>query len=258
MDTETLDLERAARSPTIAQLVTALAAAQGAFPLIPRDREVKVQPRKRDDGTYPPPYFFTYAPLATILEKVRPALAANGLALSQSVVVVNEKGHEAVRTVLYHASGEFLANETPLFVGKADNASQGYASGLTYARRYGVTTLLCIAADDDDDAGGTEDDDADRQRANAGRNGPRGSNKPAGKPPVQQPQERKPQDLDKERSPAAEGAPLAPGPKRLLDAKAKAAGLDEAGLAAKYPQGITMANLNTVLAELSALANGGE
>src|SRR5690606_32371024 len=148
---EQQNLERAARSESIAQVAAALAAAQGEIPTIPRDRTVTIQPKpkRKQDGTeyWPQPYSYTYTPLPTILEKVRPALAKNGLALTQSVVVVNDKGHEAVRTMLLHSSGEFLANETPLFVAGGDNASQGYASGMTYARRYGVTALLCIAAD---------------------------------------------------------------------------------------------------------------
>lgn len=249
--------ERAARSPSIANLVAALATAQGAFPLIPRDRTVTVQPKpkRKPDGTeyWPQPYSFNYAPLATVLDKVRPQLAANGLALTQSVVP-DGKG-ESVRTVLYHSSGEFLANETPLFVGSSDNQSQGYASGLTYARRYGVTTLLCLAADDDDDANGTDDDEADRQRMNAGRGG-KGPNKPAPqREPVRQPEARKAADKGEAKAPpAADGAPLAAGPQRLLDAKMKAAGLTPEQVTERFGV-VTMANLNATLAELSDLAN---
>ena len=224
---ELVDADRATRSPTIGRVVTALAKAQGAFPLIPRDRNVTVQPKpkRRQDGTeyWPNPYTYSYAPLPTILEKVRPALAENELALAQLVVVVNDKGHEAVRTVLYHSSGEFLANETPLFVAGGDNASQGYASGLTYARRYGVTTLLCIAADDDDDAENAAGED--QERATSGRRAPNAHKGPAkAATPPKAPQARKP---------AAPAAPatghsfpgLSEGKARILAAKVMAAGV---------------------------------
>lgn len=246
---EQQNLERAARSESISQVAAALAAAQGQFPLIPRDRTVTVRPRARkgqDGNSYQPPsYSFTYAPLSTVLEKVRPALAEHGLALTQSVVVVNDKGHEAVRTMLLHSSGEFLANETPLFVAGSDNASQGYASGMTYARRYGVTALLCIAADDDDDAEGVGD--AEPQRANAGR-------QPQAKAAPATPQARaKAPPQDQQQGPAT---PLSAGPQRLLEAKAKAAGLSLDEVRDRFGE-VTMANLNDTLTALADLANGG-
>lgn len=246
---EQQNLERAARSESIAQVAAALAAAQGEFPTIPRDRTVTIQPKpkRRQDGTeyWPQPYSYTYAPLPTILEKVRPAMAKNGLALTQSVVVVNDKGHEAVRTMLLHSSGEFLANETPLFVAGSDNASQGYASGMTYARRYGVTALLCIAADDDDDAEAAGD--AEPQRLNAGR-------KPQGKAAPATPQAKaKAPPQDQQQGPAT---PLSAGPQRLLEAKAKAAGLTLEEVAQRFGE-VTMANLNDTLTALTELANGG-
>lgn len=228
-------------SPTIAKVAAALAAAQGEFPLIPRDRTVTVVSRKqREDGSRAQ-YTFSYAPLATVLEKVRPALAKHELALTQAVVP-DGKG-ESVRTVLIHSSGEYLANETPLFASASDNASQGYASGLTYARRYGVTTLLCVAADDDDDGNGT-DDDAGRERVNAGR-APQGRTRPA-KPAPAMPQARS----------DAAPAPLSDGPRRLLEVKAKAAGLTVEEVEARFGP-VNMGNLNATLAALAELAGGG-
>lgn len=145
------------QSDSVAQVAAALAAAQGVFPIIPKDRTVTV--RMKSGGSYT----FAYAPLDTILSCVRPALAANGLALVQGVVS-NQAGAEFVRTTLMHSSGEWLSNDQPLFSGSGENASQAFGGGTTYARRYGVTALLCLAADDDNDA---SDAQAERPRAAA-------------------------------------------------------------------------------------------
>lgn len=241
-------------SEHFAQVATALATAQGAFPPIPRDRTVTVVSRRqRDDGSRAQ-YTFSYAPLNTILEKIRPALAANGLALAQSVVV-NAEGAEFVRTMLLHSSGEWLANETPIFTSGADNASQAYASGLTYARRYGVSTLLVLAADDDDD--GNANEDGERFKRPAQAPGGRGGRQSA--PPRQRPEapaEPRAKDAAAD-APAGEGAPLTTGAQRLLEAKAKAAGLTPEQVTAEYGT-VTLANLNEVLAKLGARAQDAQ
>jgi hypothetical protein len=63
---------------------------------------------------------------------------------------------------LRHASGETLKNLIPIFV--RDDGPQAYGSALTYARRYGVTLLLCISADDDDDGNAAEGNNAEVTR----------------------------------------------------------------------------------------------
>lgn len=177
-------------SGSIVNIATALSKAQGAFPTIPRDRTVTVRMRSRD-GQPGGQYSFRYAPLETILEKTRPHLAANELALVQAVVAEPVDGGgvvELLRTTLLHSSGEWLACDVPIFHGTGDNKSQAYASGVTYSRRYGVTLLLCVAADEDDDGNGGDQDgdrpDYERQqperyqgsfpRQGGGRTQPRG------------------------------------------------------------------------------------
>lgn len=132
-------------SESTANISKALAAAQGAFPLIARDKTVRVATRSGSA------YTFSYAPLETIMSAVRPALAANGLAISQGAEVL-DSGIEVLFTRLSHESGEWIENRTMIHVEKSDGkTAQAYASGLTYARRYGVTMLLCLATEDDDD-----------------------------------------------------------------------------------------------------------
>jgi hypothetical protein len=153
-------------SEQFSQVAAALAQAQGAFPTIPRDRTVKVDIRDKQTRAIIGSYTFKYAPLETILEKTRPGLAAAGLGLVQAIMAEDDgKGGivEVLRTTLMHASGEWFANDVPMFSGTGDNKAQAYNSGATYARRLGVTLLLCISADEDDDGNGGEQD-ADKPR----------------------------------------------------------------------------------------------
>lgn len=140
------------RSESIAELAKALAQAQVAFDTIKRDRTVKVQ--TKTGGSYT----FAYAPLDTILAAIRPALAKHGLALIQASHI--EAGAEFLRTTLLHSSGEFVANDTAVLV--SDRGPQAYGSALTYAARYGVTRLLCLASEEDDDGNAAEGNHAER------------------------------------------------------------------------------------------------
>lgn len=142
------------RSATFAQVAAALAAAQGKFPPIPRDRSVTVDIKDKETRRVIGNYSYKYAPLETIIEKTRPALSENALATVQSPELVDVEGKkvEVVRSLLVHSSGEWMAIDIPLFFTRGQNAAQDYGGSLTYARRYGLQLLLCVAADDDDDA----------------------------------------------------------------------------------------------------------
>jgi hypothetical protein len=133
------------------KLSDALAKAQGEFAQVTRDKTVTVT--MKSGGKYT----FSYAPLESILHAVAPALSKHGLALTQAMVVVG--GKDYVETTLRHSSGQSISNRIPLFV--RDDGPQAYGSALTYARRYGVTLLLCISADDDDDGNAAEGNTAD-------------------------------------------------------------------------------------------------
>lgn len=130
-------------------LAAALARAQGAFKPINRDKTVTV--RTKAGGTYS----FSYAPLEAILRAVQPALTKEGLALSQSIVT--QDGAEYLETTL-KLGDESLSNRVKVLV--VEGGPQAYGSALTYARRYGVTLLLCVCADDDDDGNAAEGNEA--------------------------------------------------------------------------------------------------
>ena len=139
------------RSAEIAKLATALATAQGNFEAIPKDREVLVRSARGD-------YKFKYATLGAILSATVPALSEQGLALVQSMVH-DRDGNPALETMLLHSSGEWIRNATPMFVsGRRTSdgrdlppSNQELGSAQSYARRYGISALLCVTADEDDD-----------------------------------------------------------------------------------------------------------
>jgi hypothetical protein len=50
---------------------------------------------------------------------------------------------------LLHESGETLESNTEIIFNKLNDA-QAQGSGISYARRYGLQSFLCVGADDDD------------------------------------------------------------------------------------------------------------
>jgi hypothetical protein len=128
-------------SETTATLCAALVAAQGAL-----------KPIAKDGNN--PAFRSRYATLDGIMETVRPALAAQGLAVVQGVVhpETGEGGRLVgimVETRLVHTSGEWLASVVPVPVAKGD--AHGLGSALSYGRRYGLSALLALSTDEDDD-----------------------------------------------------------------------------------------------------------
>jgi len=91
-----------------------------------------------------------YATLNSVIEACRDALIANGIWVVQVPVPV-EAGHLGLMTKLVHAaSGQWQASLMVMPLPKAD--PQGYGSALTYARRYGLATLVGLVSEADDDA----------------------------------------------------------------------------------------------------------
>ena len=92
------------------------------------------------------PFFkSSYADLGAVREASIPQLNSNGIAVLQPT------GTNYVKTVLIHESGEMLDLEcdTQILFSKPNDA-QAQGSGITYARRYGLQSLLTLAAEDDD------------------------------------------------------------------------------------------------------------
>jgi len=94
------------------------------------------------------PYFKSkYADLNAVREAVIPVLNANGISVLQPMTTVDGKNY--IKTVLLHESGETIESLTEIIYAKTNDA-QAQGSGITYARRYGLQSLVCVGADDDD------------------------------------------------------------------------------------------------------------
>tara|TARA_R110000868_G_scaffold239877_1_gene494372 strand:+ start:2511 stop:3035 length:525 start_codon:yes stop_codon:yes gene_type:complete len=94
------------------------------------------------------PFFKSkYADLNSIREACMPALNKHGIAVLQPTVHID--GKNFVRTVLLHESGELFESMTEIIYNKTNDA-QSQGSGITYARRYGLQSLVNVGAEDDD------------------------------------------------------------------------------------------------------------
>ena len=94
------------------------------------------------------PYFKSkYADLNSIREACLPTLNKHGISVIQPTVSIDGKNY--VKTILLHESGEFISGITEIVSAKPNDA-QAHGSGLTYARRYGLQSIVNIGADDDD------------------------------------------------------------------------------------------------------------
>jgi len=94
------------------------------------------------------PFFKSkYADLNAIREAVIPVLNANGISVLQPII--HRDGKNFVNTVLLHESGEMMESFTEIIYNKQNDA-QAQGSGITYARRYGLQSFVCVGADDDD------------------------------------------------------------------------------------------------------------
>ena len=137
-----------AASSATSQVCAALATAQGRFTNPKRTKTATVRPRDGGAG-----YTFAYAPLEEVVDAVKSGLAENGLS-RQQYLFRDDSGTYWLRTVLWHASGEWISGDYPVIYAK--DTAQGFAGGVTYAKRQGLSLLLGLAAEDDED-GNTAD-----------------------------------------------------------------------------------------------------
>lgn len=99
------------------------------------------------------PFFRSkYADLNAVREAILPVLNSNGIVVLQPMV--NIEGKNFVKTVLLHESGESIESVTEILYSKPNDA-QAQGSGISYARRYGLQSLVCVGAEDDDANGAT-------------------------------------------------------------------------------------------------------
>lgn len=130
------------QSGQTAELVTALAKAQGEYPSIGNN---KVNPFFKSE----------YADFDSIMSGIRPVLSKNGLVLSQYTVIDQETGGRTLHSRLMHSSGQWIESRERIIPEKNDD--QKWASSVTFKKRHQAMAILNITIDRDkydDDAEG--------------------------------------------------------------------------------------------------------
>jgi hypothetical protein len=141
------------RSPLIGQLVAARAKATKEIKTIVKDKKATIPNKNGGSG-----YQYSYADLADVMDAVDDALAAQELALFQTI---QDRGKGAVLvTTLAHSSDQWIASEVR--IASPDAGPQVFGSSLTYMRRYCALGILGLAPDTDDD-GKAAQERADQQ-----------------------------------------------------------------------------------------------
>jgi hypothetical protein len=135
-------------SESVAALAAALAKAQAQLVNPEKSLTATIRTGRPGDAEQT----FRYAPLASGLDIVRKTLGQHEIATVQTTEIDRAAGMVNLRTMLAHASGEWIASDWPVCP-IADMASpRRMGAALTYARRYALFTLVGIAGEDDLDA----------------------------------------------------------------------------------------------------------
>src|SRR5918993_697020 len=95
---------------------------------------------------------YHYAPLSAGLEIVRNTLCKHELAVIQTTELDQESGLVMLTTTLAHGSGEWVSASWPVCRTADMTNPKLMGAALTYARRYGLFTLVGLAGEDDLDA----------------------------------------------------------------------------------------------------------
>jgi hypothetical protein len=127
-------------SATIGKLAEALASAQS-----------EMNPAKKNATN--PHFRSTYADLASLHDASRAALGKHGLAVVQ-LPGRRDDGTTTVTTMLMHASGEFVGDESGVRL--SAETAQAAGSVISYLRRYAYAAVLGLSAEDDDGAAASQ------------------------------------------------------------------------------------------------------
>jgi hypothetical protein len=127
-------------SATIGKLAEALASAQA-----------EMGPAKKNATN--PHFRSTYADLASLHDASRAALGKHGLAVVQ-LPGRRDDGTTTVTTMLMHASGEFIGDESGVRL--SAETAQAAGSVISYLRRYAYAAVLGLSAEDDDGAAASQ------------------------------------------------------------------------------------------------------
>ena len=130
-------------SKDIGEISGAFCLAQADFSAAKKDSTLKVL---RKDSINPV-YTSKYADLASVIEAALGPLNKHGIAVLQPAQLNGNR--ITVMTRLQHKSGQFFESDLSMPVAQGFSA-QSVGSAITYARRYSLQALICLAAEDDD------------------------------------------------------------------------------------------------------------
>src|SRR5215211_2168130 len=133
---------------SIAQLACALAKSQ--IELVNPQKSLTAH--LDGDGNGSPGQSYRYAPLSAGLDIVRKTLGKHEIAVLQTTDMDRESGLVVLTTTLAHGSGEWIAARWPVCPIADLPEPKLMGAALTYARRYGLFTLVGLAGEDDLDA----------------------------------------------------------------------------------------------------------
>jgi hypothetical protein len=103
-------------------------------------------------------YGYSYADLPKIFEEINPLLQKHGLGFTQ--LINTKEGVNYLATVVFHVeSGEQIESNCmiPYVQLKGMNDFQSFGSGVTYFRRYCLSSMLGLVTDKDLDASGEQE-----------------------------------------------------------------------------------------------------
>jgi len=103
-------------------------------------------------------YGYQFADLPKIFEEINPLLQKHGLGFTQ--MINSQDGLNYLKTVVFHIeSGETIDSNTliPYVQLKGMNDFQSFGSGVTYFRRYCLSSMLGLVTDKDTDASGEQE-----------------------------------------------------------------------------------------------------
>jgi hypothetical protein len=103
-------------------------------------------------------YGYSYSDLPKIFSEINPLLQKHGLGFTQ--LINTKEGVNYLATVLFHVeSGEQIESNCmiPYVQLKGMNDFQSFGSGVTYFRRYCLSSILGLVTDKDTDASGEQE-----------------------------------------------------------------------------------------------------
>ena len=109
------------------------------------EAQKKIETITKDATANAGSFKYNYATLGQVMEMIKKPLNDAGIIITQPII-----GDKVVTRLIYSLDGSEIKDEgTPIICARL-NDPQAQGSAISYARRYGLMSLLCLSAEDDD------------------------------------------------------------------------------------------------------------